>query len=66
MSYRNIALETCENDLAAISTALSYFINSTIELRGENSQLTNEIAALNSQLSSCCSDFHISSDFLNL
>ena len=55
MSYRNIALETCENDLAAISTALSYFINSTIELRGENSQL-----------SSCCSDFHISSDFLNL
>jgi hypothetical protein len=59
MIYKNLSLETCESDLAAVTSALSYFVDSTIALRAENAILTE-------QLSLCCPDFQANLDLFTL
>jgi hypothetical protein len=66
MIYKDISLETCENDLMAVFQSLSHFINATIELREENNNLKNEIEDLNNQLNSCNMHSQVFSDFLSL
>lgn len=59
----DLELQTCENDLAATVNALTYFVNTTIDLRAENNELKTEIADLNNQLVACGCTPHDYMDF---